>query len=71
MLTGLLRTHPFARGNRRTAYLAAKGFLEMNEEKIEIEHDPAILQGIRQEFYTRSEIRIWLEGHEIRKFKRA
>ena|SRR2546427_2474140 len=71
MLTGLLRTHPFASGNRRTAYLAAKGFLEMNGEKIEVEHDPEVLQGIRQEFYTRSEIRRWLEGHEIREFERA
>lgn len=70
LLTGLVRTHHFASGNRRTAYLAAKGFLEMNGEKTAVVHDPRVLQGIREEFYTRDEIKRWLQGHETKEFKR-
>ncbi len=70
LLTGLVRTHHFASGNRRTAYLAAKGFLEMNGEKTPVVHDPRVLQGIREEFYTRYEIKRWLQGHETKEFRR-
>jgi len=72
LLTGLLRSsHPFASGNRRTAYLAARGFLEINGEEIGVEHDPDVLQGIREDFYTRKEIISWLKGNGIRRFRRA
>ncbi len=71
LLIGMLRTHPFASANRRTAYLATKGFLERNGEKTRVAHDPEILQGIRQEFYTRDEIRTWLQGNEIKRFRRS
>jgi death-on-curing family protein len=70
LLIGLVRTHPFASGNRRTAYLATISFLEMNGEVETVVHDPKILQGIREEFYTRDEINAWLNGHEIKKFRR-
>ncbi len=72
LLTGLLlRSHPFASGNRRTAYLAARGFLEINGEEIGVEHDPDVLQGIREDFYARKEIISWLKGNGIRRFRRA
>ncbi len=57
LLIGLVRTHHFASGNRRTAYLGARGFLEMNGETATVVHDPSVLQGIREEFYTRDEIK--------------
>jgi prophage maintenance system killer protein len=70
LLTVLVRTHPFASGNRRTAYLATMSFLTMNRRTATVQHDPRILQGIREEFYTRDEIKAWLKGHEIKEFRR-
>jgi len=70
LLIGLVRTYPFASGNRRTAYLATMSFLEMNGEGANVVHDPKVLQGIREEFYTRDEIKAWLKGHEIKEFRR-
>ncbi len=70
LLIGLVRTHPFASGNRRTAYLATMSFLEMNGETTTVVHDPRLLQGIHEEFYTRDEIKAWLKGHEIKGFER-
>ncbi len=70
LLIGLVRTHPFASGNRRTAYLATMSFLEMNGKATTVVHNPRVLQGIREEFYTRDEIMAWLKGHEIKEFKR-
>lgn len=70
LLIGLVRAHSFASGNRRTAYLAAMSFLEMNGKGANVAHDPRVLQGIREEFYTRDEIKAWLKGHEIKEFRR-
>ncbi len=70
LLTVLVRTHPFASGNRRTAYLATMSFLRMNGRTATVQHDPRILQGIREEFYTRDEIKAWLKGYEIKEFRR-
>jgi death on curing protein len=70
LLIGLVRTHPFASGNRRTAYLATMSFLEMNGKAATVVHNPRVLQGIREEFYTRDEIKAWLKGREIKEFKR-
>ena len=70
LLSGLVRVHHFASGNRRTAYLAAKSFLEMNGEKTTVVHEPRVLQGIREEFYTRNKLKRWLKGHETKEFKR-
>ncbi len=71
LMTSLVRVHVFASGNRRTAYTATMGFLEMNGRKTTIVHNPKVLQGIRQHFYTRNETKEWLKGHEIREFRRA
>jgi death-on-curing family protein len=45
LIVGLVRGHPFASGNRRTAFVATRLFLEQNGEKMKVEHDPKILQG--------------------------
>lgn len=70
LLTELIRKHPFASGNRRTAYVATRFFLESNGEKLKVTHDPRILQGMREGFYTRDEIKRWLKGNAIKEFTR-
>ncbi len=71
LLIELTRRHPFASGVRRTAYAAARLFLEANGEFVHVKYDPNVMQGVRERFYTKEEIMNWLKGHEIRKFKRA
>ena len=62
MLIGLVRTHYFASGNRRTAYLAAMSFLEVNRKTAKVVRDPRVLQGVREGFHTHDEIETGLEG---------
>ena len=57
LVVGLIRGHHFASGDRRTAFVATKFFLELNGEKMIIEHDPKILQGIREWFYATLEVK--------------
>jgi death on curing protein len=71
LLVGLIRGHPFASGNRRTAFVATRLFLEQNGGKMKVEHDPKILQGIREEFYTTPEIKSWLKGDAVKGFARG
>ena len=71
LLIDLTRFHPFASGTRRTAYLATRLFLEWNDASIRVVHEPSVLQGIREAFYTREEVKAWLKGDEIRKFSRG
>jgi death-on-curing protein len=70
LLVGLVRGHPFASGNRRTAFVATRLFLEQNGEKMKAEHDPKI-QGIREEFYTTLEVKSWLKGDAVKRFARG
>lgn len=71
LLKGILQEHPFASGNKRTAFVVMKNFLYYNNIKsFKLEHDPKILQGIRENFYTETEIKEWLLGGDIREFKR-
>lgn len=71
LLIELTQRHPFASGVRRTAYVAGKLFLEANGEEVHVKYDPKVMQGVRERFYSRSEVVRWLKGHEIREFKRA
>ena len=71
LIIGLVRGHPFASGNRRTAFVATKLFLELNGEKMIVEHDSKILQGIREGFYTTREVKSWLKGNAIKRFTRG
>jgi death-on-curing family protein len=70
LLIGLTKRHAFDSGNRRTAYAAAKLFLEANGKTMDVEHDPRVLTGIREGFYSTEEIVEWLKGNGIRDFRR-
>lgn len=71
LLIGIVKKHPFASGTRRTAIAAAISFLRLNGEHVRTVLDPKVLQGVREEFYTKDEIKSWLKGNEIRKFTRG
>lgn len=73
LLKELVKRHPFASGNRRTAILAAKEFVVENSGTFKIENRPEqaqILIGIREEYYTDQEIREWIQYGKIRSFER-
>jgi|SRR3989344_2067522 len=73
LLKGLIQTHPFASGNRRTAFIVAKEFVIINKENFGIKDDPSqsrIMLGIREGFYSDKEIKEWIKNGKIRKFKR-
>ena len=71
LLIGLIRLHPFASGNRRTAYVAVRMFLEINGNQLATSQDPKVLLGIREGFYTADEVKQWLKGYGIKKFERG
>lgn len=73
LLKGIIQRHPFASGNRRTAFLAMKYFLIINKLKLGIIDDPAnakVLQGIRENYYSEIELKEWVKNGKIRKFER-
>lgn len=73
MLKQLIQKHPFASGNRRTAFIVIKDFLVSNGFKFGVKDDPRyarVMQGIRENFYSDSEIKEWLKNGKIRKFER-
>ncbi len=41
LMKGILQKHPFASGNRRTAFIVMKAFLADNNAKINIKEDPS------------------------------
>lgn len=70
LLIQLTRAHAFDSGNRRTAYAAAKLFLEANGKELNIRVEPKVLTGIREGFYETHEVVEWLKGSGIRAFIR-
>ncbi len=73
LIKGLIQEHCFASGNRRTAFVTAKDFVNSNGERFRIKDDPKyarIMQGIRENYYTDEEIKGWIENGEIKRFKR-
>jgi len=73
LLKGLVKTHAFASGNRRTAVLATLVFCRINKHKIYIPNDPTnsrVLIGIRENYYKDKELKNWLKNGKIREFKR-
>jgi len=70
LLMVLVKGHHFASGVRRTAFMAATSFLGTNGKRVDVVPDELTLRGVREGFYARAEIRRWLMGHEIRKFRR-
>ncbi len=71
LLTELVRGHAFASGVRRTAYAATISFLRINGETPALLHDPKVLTGIRERFYSKEQVKSWLKGNEVRKFTRG
>ncbi len=73
LLVGIVKAHPFASGNRRTAFLTAKELLTKNGGKMAVpdsSEQARILIGIREGFYTPDEICIWIQHGKIRSFHR-
>lgn len=73
LLKGLVQNHPFASGNRRTAFIATKDFLLTNKAKIKILDDPKyakVMLGIRENYYADKEIKEWLKNGKIKEFRR-
>ena len=73
LLIGLVRKHPFASGNRRTAFIATKDFLLNNRVTFGIKDDPyyaRVMLGIRENFYSEEEIKEWICHGKIREFRR-
>ena len=73
LLQALVQKHPFASGNRRTAFLAVKDFLEINGAKLQVGNVPEnskVMLGIREGYYSLKEIKGWLKNGKIRKFER-
>ena len=73
LLTGIIKKHPFASGNRRTAFLVMIDFLWDNNAQCGLKDDKEnarIMLGIREDFYTCEEIKEWIKYGKIRAFKR-
>ena len=73
LLKELVQAHAFASGTRRTAFVATKYFLVMNNKGLRVkdsEKNARVLLGIREHFYSDSEIKEWLKNGKIREFKR-
>lgn len=73
MLRGLIQKHPFASGNRRTAFIATKDFIISNNNKFGVRDEPHFaraLQGIRENYYSADEIKEWIKNGKIKEFKR-
>jgi len=68
LLVGLIKTHPFESGNRRTAFLVTSVFLKLNGEEPPDLSDEKILTWIRRGLYSREEIKKWLMGYGIKEF---
>ena len=69
----LVKNHPFASGNRRTAFVTAKEFILKNKGKFKIPDDPLyarVMIGIRERYYSTEEIKEWIKNGKIRKFER-
>ncbi len=73
LLAKLVQVHAFASGNRRTAFIATKYFLIMNNQKMGIEDHPKnakTLVGIRENYYSHQQIKEWIQNGKIKEFKR-
>lgn len=73
LLKSLVQQHPFASGNRRTAFIVVKDFLLSNGARFKVKDDPKyarVMLGIRENFYKDEEIREWIRKGDIREFRR-
>ncbi len=73
LMVELVRNHPFASGNRRTAFIVVKDFLLSNNQKLKIIDDPKyakVMTGIREWYYSHDEVKEWIKNGKIKEFKR-
>lgn len=73
LLKEIVRKHPFASGNRRTAVIATKAFLQANKDIFSPKDDSSqvtVLMGIREDYYSDQEIKEWIQHGKIREFRR-
>ena len=73
LLKGLIQKHPFASGNRRTAFIVTKDFILVNRYKFGVKDNPTsakVMQGIRENYYSNNEIKEWIKHGKIREFTR-
>ncbi len=73
LMRGIVKKHPFASGNRRTAFISTKDFLISNGFKFEIKDNPhyaRVMQGIREDYYSLEELKDWIKNGQIKEFKR-
>lgn len=73
ILKGLVKKHPFASGNRRTALVCVFYFAFINKKKIYILDESSqsrVLIGIREGYYSDEELLNWLKNGKIRNFER-
>src|SRR3989338_9624002 len=69
LLKGLTQKHPFASGNRRTAFIVTKEFILTNGHSFGIKDNPQdalVMQGIRERYYSDGEIREWMHHGKIK-----
>ena len=72
-MKNIIKSHAFASGNRRTAFIATKYFINLNKGKFKIKDDPSyaqVMQGIRENYYSEIEIKEWIKNGRIKPFKR-
>jgi prophage maintenance system killer protein len=73
LLKGIVQRHPFASGNRRTAFIVTKDFILRNKSKFNIDDNPSlarVMQGVRENYYSDNELKEWLRHGKIREFTR-
>ncbi|MDO8643223.1 MAG: Fic family protein [Candidatus Woesearchaeota archaeon] len=73
LVKGLVKKHPFASGNRRTAFIVTKEFIAINKGTWGIKDEPSsatIMRGIREGYYSDEEIKEWINYGKIREFRR-
>lgn len=73
LLKGIVQKHPFASGNRRTAFIVTKDFLLHNHASFLIKDDPEnakVMQGVRENYYSHEELKEWLKNGKIKEFRR-
>ncbi|MBI3033291.1 Fic family protein [Candidatus Woesearchaeota archaeon] len=63
LIKGIVQKHPFASGNRRTAFITTKDFIVKNHHTFGIKDNPdyvRVMLGIRENYYMDNEIRGWI-----------
>lgn len=73
LIKWLIQEHAFASGNRRTAFITIKDFINSNGGKFRIKDEARyarVMQGIREGYYADKEIKEWIKNGKIREFKR-